>query len=82
MCSASSAPMGSREGQPQHAAGGHHIDIVAADGGALGKMLPIFRTGFGDWFGQQWMSWIARADLCALIAAALTDSSLQTQPQA
>ena len=53
--------------------------VLAADGGALGKMLPIFRTGFGGPIGtgQQWMSWIARTDLCGLIATALTDSSLQ-----
>ena len=53
--------------------------VLAADGGALGKMLPIFRAGFGGPIGsgQQWMSWIARADLCGLIATALTDSSLQ-----
>ena len=53
--------------------------VLAADGGALGKMLPIFRAGFGGPIGsgQQWMSWIARADLCGLIAAALTDSSLK-----
>ena len=49
--------------------------VLAADGGALGKMLPIFRTGFGGPIGsgQQWMSWIARTDLCRLITDALTD---------
>ena len=51
--------------------------VLAADGGALGKMLPIFRTGFGGPIGsgQQWMSWIARTDLCRLITEALTDLS-------
>ena len=47
--------------------------VLGADGGALGKMLPVFRLGFGGPIGdgQQWMSWIARADLCSLIATAL-----------
>ena len=49
--------------------------VLAADGGALGKMLPIFRAGFGGPIGsgQQWMSWISRRDLCALITTALAD---------
>ena len=49
--------------------------VLGADGGALGKMLPVFRLGFGGPIGdgQQWMSWIARADLCSLIATALAD---------
>ena len=51
--------------------------VLAPDGGALGKMLPIFRTGFGGPIGsgKQWMSWIHRTDLCALIQAALTDQA-------
>ena len=53
--------------------------VLAADGGALAKMLPIFRLGFGGPIGsgQQWMSWIARTDLCRLISAALVDGSYQ-----
>ena len=49
--------------------------VLAADGGALGKMLPIFRAGFGGPIGsgQQWMSWIHRSDLCALIQRGLED---------
>ena len=51
--------------------------VLAADGGALGKMLPVFRAGFGGPIGsgRQWMSWIHRTDLCALIARALADQS-------
>ncbi len=51
--------------------------VLGADGGALGKMLPVFRLGFGGPIGdgQQWMSWISRRDLCSLIATALADSS-------
>jgi uncharacterized protein (TIGR01777 family) len=51
--------------------------VLAADGGALGKMLPIFRAGFGGPIGsgQQWMSWISRADLCRLIGCALVEEA-------
>ena len=51
--------------------------VVAADGGALGKMLPVFRTGFGGPIGsgQQWMSWIHRSDLCGLILRGLEDET-------
>ena len=49
--------------------------VLGADGGALGKMLPVFRLGFGGPIGdgQQWMSWISRHDLVQLIAQALED---------
>jgi uncharacterized protein (TIGR01777 family) len=49
--------------------------VLGPDGGALGKMLPVFRAGFGGpvGSGRQWMSWIHRHDLCRLIAAALED---------
>jgi len=51
--------------------------VLAPDGGALGKMLPIFRIGFGGPIGngKQWMSWIHRSDLCALVQTALTDQA-------
>jgi len=51
--------------------------VIAAGGGALGKMLPVFRAGFGGPIGsgQQWMSWIHRSDLCALIQRGLEDVS-------
>ena len=49
--------------------------VLAADGGALGKMLPVFKIGLGGPIGDgmQWMSWIHRSDLCALITKALVD---------
>ncbi len=49
--------------------------VLAPEGGALGRMLPIFRTGLGGPVGdgRQWMSWIDRSDLCAVIAEALTN---------
>ena len=51
--------------------------VLGPDGGALGKMLPVFRAGFGGpvGSGRQWMSWIHRHDLCRLIAAALEHST-------
>jgi hypothetical protein len=49
--------------------------VLGPDGGALGRMLPVFRAGFGGpvGSGRQWMSWIHRHDLCRLITAALED---------
>ena len=49
--------------------------VLGADGGALGKMLPVFKIGLGGPIGDgmQWMSWIHRSDLCALISNALVD---------
>ncbi|WP_413679034.1 TIGR01777 family oxidoreductase [Prochlorococcus sp. MIT 0916] len=51
--------------------------VLAKDGGALGKMLPIFRAGLGGPIGdgKQWMSWIHRTDLCNLINESLKNSS-------
>jgi uncharacterized protein (TIGR01777 family) len=44
--------------------------VLAADGGALAKMLPPFRLGVGGPMGdgRQWMSWIHRDDLVRMIA--------------
>ena len=51
--------------------------VLAKDGGALGKMLPIFRAGLGGPIGdgKQWMSWIHRTDLCNLINASIKNSA-------
>ena len=51
--------------------------VLESDGGALGKMLPIFRAGFGGPIGSglQWMSWIHRRDLCELIKKAIEDKA-------
>ena len=47
--------------------------VLANDGGALGKMLPIFKAGLGGPIGdgKQWMSWIHRTDLCNLVIEAI-----------
>jgi uncharacterized protein (TIGR01777 family) len=51
--------------------------VLGSDGGALAKMLPVFRMGFGGPIGsgRQWMSWIHRHDLCRLVATALDDEA-------
>ncbi len=47
--------------------------VLAAHGGALARMLPVFRLGLGGTlgWGDQWMSWIHLDDLAALIRFAL-----------
>ncbi|MXW41226.1 MAG: TIGR01777 family protein [Synechococcus sp. SB0668_bin_15] len=53
--------------------------VLGPDGGALGKMLPVFRLGVGGPVGngRQWMSWIHRTDLCKMIVAALADPAFR-----
>ena len=50
--------------------------VLGSDGGALGKMLPVFRAGFGGPIGsgQQWMSWIHRTDLCQILEKCLIEN--------
>ena len=51
--------------------------VLGPGGGALGKMLPVFKAGLGGPIGDgdQWMSWIHRSDLCQMIQQALTNKS-------
>jgi uncharacterized protein len=51
--------------------------VLAAEGGALGKMILPFKLGAGGPIGngQQWMSWIDREDVLRLIAWALDTQS-------
>jgi hypothetical protein len=52
--------------------------VLSADGGALGKVLPLFRLGLGGKLGsgQQWMPWIAMADEIDAIRFLLTHDEL------
>jgi hypothetical protein len=49
--------------------------VLGEEGGALSKMLLPFRFGLGGPLGSgtQWMSWIHRDDLVALLVAVLED---------
>lgn len=47
--------------------------VLDRDGGALGKILPMFRLGLGGPLGSgaQWMSWIARDDVIGIVRFAI-----------
>ncbi|CAG9461846.1 unnamed protein product [Pedinophyceae sp. YPF-701] len=51
--------------------------VLAAEGGALGKMLPVFQVFAGGPLGSgsQWFSWIHRDDLVGIMVKALEDKS-------
>jgi uncharacterized protein len=51
---------------------------LSAEGGALARMLPVFRAGVGGRLGngEQWMSWIALPDVVRVIEFALQTASL------
>ena len=53
--------------------------ILAADGGALGKMLPVFRLGAGGNLGngKQWMSWISLPDVLRAIEFCMNDGQIE-----
>jgi uncharacterized protein (TIGR01777 family) len=50
--------------------------ILAREGGALPKMLPLFRLGLGGRLGsgRQWMSWVGIEDVVGVVGHALRDS--------
>ncbi len=52
--------------------------VLAADGGALRRMLPPFRLGLGGRLGHghQWLPWIHVDDLVAIIVACLENETL------
>jgi uncharacterized protein (TIGR01777 family) len=52
--------------------------VLSQEGGALAKMLPVFRMGLGGQVGsgRQWWSWIHIEDLVAAVLYLLRDESL------
>jgi len=49
--------------------------VLSREGGALARLLPVFRLGLGGRLsdGRAWMSWIALDDLIRVVDAVLTD---------
>ena len=52
--------------------------VLSPDGGALAKMLPVFRYGLGGVLGsgRQWLSWITLPDVIRAISFALKTTNL------
>ncbi|UCC43351.1 MAG: DUF1731 domain-containing protein, partial [Candidatus Zixiibacteriota bacterium] len=52
--------------------------VLDPDGGALARMLPIFRRGLGGRLGngRQYMSWISRPDLVRIIRFCIDHDSI------
>ena len=52
--------------------------VLGRGGGALARLVPIYRTGFGGSLGdgQQWVSWITLDDVVSAIWHALREASL------
>ena len=51
--------------------------ILSRDGGALAKMLPVFRLGLGGRVGSggQWVSWVSIEDVVRMIEFAVTEET-------
>ncbi len=52
--------------------------VLGKNGGALAKMLPVFRAGLGGKLGsgRQWMSWVHLDDLAGLFRFALENDAV------
>src|SRR4051812_10831292 len=52
--------------------------VLSPSGGALERLLPIFRLGIGGRLGtgRQWMSWTSIGDVSGIVTRALEDGSL------
>jgi uncharacterized protein (TIGR01777 family) len=52
--------------------------VLGPDGGAMAKLLPLFRAGIGGRIGdgKQWMSWIHRDDVLTFLLSAMTDPKI------
>lgn len=49
--------------------------VLAPDGGALARLLPVFRFGLGGKLGsgRQWMGWVSREDAIGVVHHTLRD---------
>lgn len=52
--------------------------VLGPDGGALARLVPMFRLGLGGKLGngRQWMSWVSEADAVSAVLFALENSTL------
>ncbi len=52
--------------------------VLGPEGGALARMLPLFKTGLGGRIGsgEQWWSWVHQSDVVGLIEHAVRDDAL------
>ncbi len=52
--------------------------VLGPDGGALARLVPMFRLGLGGRLGsgRQWMSWVSEADAVSAVLFALEHSTL------
>lgn len=52
--------------------------VLGARGGALEKMVPLFKLGLGGRLGsgRQWIGWIHEADLVSLVLRCIDDASI------
>lgn len=52
--------------------------VLSREGGALARMLPLFRLGLGGRLGsgRQWMSWLSMDDALGVVRAALESDAL------
>jgi hypothetical protein len=53
--------------------------VLSSDGGALKRMLPVFKLGLGGRLGsgEQWMSWVAIDDVVGVVRYALATDDLR-----
>jgi len=53
--------------------------VLDREGGAMGKLLPLFRLGLGARLGtgKQWFSWIHRGDVLGIILYLLKDRDIE-----
>lgn len=53
--------------------------VLSSKGGALPRMMPLFRSGFGSALGTgtQYMPWIHIDDLCAIYLKAINDPEMK-----